>query len=205
MSNKYISKILILIGLGFMVAALLTDTSVNHMHNLSKAADQQNLLLIGGFLFLAGIILTAVENSKGKQVQHSDSALNAGNQARSEMPTLNLREQLSWSEHTLLARVLIGTLTAAPISLFAALFVSPFLHNSSVIIGIAVFGGLIAYSIRGQRPAKTLLYTAAISMAILTTICFFIDVDTMPRIICLTITLLCTGLIYTQKPLQQNF
>lgn len=63
MSVKTISKILIFIGIGIILVAMVMDTSVSsgyrRVYNIGLMSQQQNMLIIGGIAFIAGIILFA--------------------------------------------------------------------------------------------------------------------------------------------------
>lgn len=75
MDLKKISKILIFFGIALIVIAFVMDTSVSsgygRVHNIGLVSQQQNLLLIGGVSFLAGIILIATNQKSGSTENES--------------------------------------------------------------------------------------------------------------------------------------
>lgn len=83
MSIKTISILLIVFGLIIVFIAMGMDTAVGYgesrVHNLSLAARQQNMLIIGGFCFMAGIILFAL--AKLKQTPEAESKEKAETEA----------------------------------------------------------------------------------------------------------------------------
>lgn len=68
MSTKTISKLLIIFGIAIVFIAMGMDTTVGHegtrVHNLPLAARQQNMLMLGGLIFIGGIILFSMANLK---------------------------------------------------------------------------------------------------------------------------------------------
>ncbi|WP_229007891.1 hypothetical protein [Methylophilus sp. Leaf408] len=76
MDLKKISKLLIFLGIALVAIAFFMDTSVSsrygRVHNIGLVSQQQNLLILGGIAFLAGIILIAT-NSKPKFLEHTQA------------------------------------------------------------------------------------------------------------------------------------
>jgi len=70
MPIKTLSRILLIAGLILIVYAINMDVSVgfgsDRVFNLQKASRQSNMLMLGGFLFLAGIISLVMSRPRGE-------------------------------------------------------------------------------------------------------------------------------------------
>lgn len=79
MTIKMLSRLLIVAGLILIVYAVGMDVTVGaggqRVMNLHKASHQSNMLMLGGFLFLSGIIALVASRSKG--IQDADKELSA--------------------------------------------------------------------------------------------------------------------------------
>lgn len=74
MSIKTLSRLLLIVGLTLIAIAMFMDVTVGYgsdrVINLHKASQQNNVLVLGGFLFLAGII--ALVSTKAKSGAAND-------------------------------------------------------------------------------------------------------------------------------------
>lgn len=65
MSIKSLSRMLLVMGLTLIVFAIFKDVSYGGVYNLHKASQQSNQLILGGFIFLAGIVAMVASRPKG--------------------------------------------------------------------------------------------------------------------------------------------
>ena len=65
MNINTLSRMLLGAGLSLMIFALFKDVSVDGYVNLHKLSQQSNQLMLGGFLFVAGIVAMVAARSKG--------------------------------------------------------------------------------------------------------------------------------------------
>lgn len=94
MSTKMISKLLIIFGIAIVFVAMGMDTTVGHegarVHNLSLAARQQNMLLVGGFVFIGGILLFVL--AKLKQTPEEETKVKAESEAQIQQAGDRIRQ-----------------------------------------------------------------------------------------------------------------
>lgn len=144
--GKY-SKLAPIVGALIMVFAMRMDISVDGYINLHKATDRQNMLIFGGFIFLGGLVLFALESIKGKKTVDRNST------AARSIPPISLsvpRNPLAWNESSTLARVVIASLVSIPIAIVIWAI-------SKSAIALALIPALILFALKRDSGAVILL------------------------------------------------
>lgn len=94
MSTKTISNLLIIFGIAIVFIAMGMDTTVGYegtrVHNLPLAARQQNMLFVGGFAFIGGILLFVL--AKLKQTPEEEVKAKAESEARIQQAGDRIRQ-----------------------------------------------------------------------------------------------------------------
>lgn len=134
---KTLSKFLIFIGISVVFFGLWMDTTVStqygHVHNLALASQQQNMLILGGFAFMGGLVLFSL--AKLKQSPESE--------AKEKAETKELIEKKTAETKELIERA--GNITAHNgMQLFKALEIE--LSKRSGMLGRVIMGGFVGIS-----------------------------------------------------------
>lgn len=180
MDQKKISRFLILLGIVLIGFGFTMDTSVSsgfgRVHNVGLVAQQQNLLIIGGIAFLAGIIIfssnhksnsTSITETLSKPV--GDDHLNQDFRNISSMFVENLNKWVVAKRDNKLGRFLIFLYTL-PFSIALGMVFDDESPLSVMPFFVLLLWVLSPYS--GKRVILSLLYThiasAILCIAIIT-------------------------------------
>lgn len=171
MSIKTISKFLIFFGIGVIVIALNMDTSVStgygRVQNIGLMSQQQNILIIGGLAFIAGVVLFATATLKQSPQEEAAEKLKRQDQIARAGDSINLVAtgtvsalEKWWGElDNVLGRVgvffFVGVISGQKIGLMIWFMSGMKWTLANIVLGIFLIGSFL-YSLR-PIPAKIVM------------------------------------------------